>query len=226
MALQKEQYKKHAEEEMQAMAGEGANIRLQMMAQFSDVTYSSEQEAAALKIQSRARVNLSKKRVNLIKNGEIGIEDSPFQKMGEDELAVKLVGKAKGRSSREEALEYTKEQQVAIVKIQASGRGMLDRKKVQAKKASKAAAPPELSEEEKAAAVKIQAGARGHLARKRAAEKKKELKINRYTGKVIEEKPKDETEGAVIKIQAGYRGMKDRKAVKEKKKNLEEAKNQ
>jgi len=179
--------RKDVKQKREAMAAEKA--RKEALAELPDLdSYTDEHQQAIVKIQSSMRGRAARKKVNAMKVKEVEAV-SVFRPLDD----------------------YTEDEQIAVIKIQSGARGRMARKEVQKKKVAAKPSPAEtaantivLSAEDEKKLVAIQAGARGYLARKKVAEQKSSIKVNRFTGKPIDDDGKPLDEGPKI-VQVGMR---------------------
>ncbi|GFR51672.1 hypothetical protein Agub_g14114 [Astrephomene gubernaculifera] len=193
--------------------------------------YSEEQIQAALRIQAARRGYLDRKKVDAIRAEKQRLQQEQQQQQqqqeeeqqeqgeqaAEAEAAAEMAADADAAPAEGANLEdYTEEQVQALVRIQAAGRGYLDRKKVAAKRQEQAAtaaaaAAPE-AEEQPAA----QADGEGDGGAEAAAEEAEGGSADAAARSDLPPELADLTEEqlqAAIRIQAAGRGYLDRKKV-------------
>ncbi|PNW80088.1 hypothetical protein CHLRE_08g377350v5 [Chlamydomonas reinhardtii] len=188
-----------AEAQAEAEAEEAAAA-----AEAGEGAYSAEQEAAILRIQAAGRGYLDRKKVAALraqKQAE-GAPAAEAQAEAEAEVAAEALADAEEAAKKAGAEAYSAEQEAAILRIQAAGRGYLDRKKVAALRAEKMAEGASAAEAAAEAEAELQAEAEAQLAA--AEEAAEEAAAEAYSA---------EQQAAALRIQAAGRGYLDRKRV-------------
>ncbi|KAG2452367.1 hypothetical protein HYH02_002613 [Chlamydomonas schloesseri] len=190
-------------EEEGEQEGEGAQQAEEGQEGQEEGGYTAEQQAAILRIQAAGRGYLDRKQVAALRAEKMAEGATAAEATAEAEAEVAAEAQAEAEEAAAVAAEaeggYSPEQEAAILRIQAAGRGYLDRKKVAAIREQKLA--------EGASATEAQAEAEAEVAAEAQAEADAaaaEAAAAAYTA---------EQEAAILRIQAAGRGYLDRKKV-------------